>query len=295
MLQFKRFYRLTIGDYKTGQGIKVTDLQISFDISKSADNSVKSNSASIEIYNLSDNSLKILETEYPVAILEVGYGSVDNLKILFAGKVGDITTRKSGADRVTQLVIGSSYTELNHEAISKLVPAGGTVKTVVEELVKAFPNIKRGVYSGTNLNSVLINGYPLSGTLRAELNRLAKNYRLSWQIDDDVLYVTDSSRATSENFNSAFVISPKHGLIEIPYYTSGKKNKMKDDVDKIQGVQFNMLINAEVPVGGIIKLEDTIITGWFRVDNIRYSGSYRGGDWLQEVFCTSLEKVSKKG
>jgi hypothetical protein len=137
MRQFKRFYRLTVGDYKTRDGLEITDLQITFDISKSADNSAQSNSASIEIYNLSPNNLKILETEYPAAILEVGYESQNNLKILFAGKVGDVSTRKRGPDKVTQLIIGSSYTELNHETISKLVPSGGTVKTVVEELVKA--------------------------------------------------------------------------------------------------------------------------------------------------------------
>lgn len=295
MRQFNRFYRLTVGDYKTRDGLAITDLQISFDISKSADNSKKSNTASIEVYNLSDKSLKVLETDYPLAVLEVGYGSPENLKILFYGKIGSVSTRKSGADRVTQLLIGTAYTELNHDTLTKLVPAGGTVKDVVNELIKSFPNIKRGVFNGSNLDSVLINGYPLSGTLKAELNRLAKNYRLNWQIDDDVLYVSDAARATSENFNSAYVISPQSGLIEIPYYTSGKKNKMKKDETKVQGVQFNMLINPEVPIGGIIKLEGTEINGWFRTDTIRYSGAYRGGDWLQEVFCTSLEKVSKKG
>lgn len=295
MRQFKRFYKLTIGNYKSRDALFFTDLQISFDIHKSADNSVKSNNSSIKITNLSDSSLKLLETDYPAAILEVGYESEDNLKILFAGKVTEVTTEKSGADRITELLIGASYTTLNHEAVSKLVPAGSTVKTVVEELIKEFPEIKKGVYNVKNLDTILRNGYSLSGTLRSELNRLAKNYRLSWQVDNDILYISDSDRATSENFESAFVISPSSGLIEIPYRTSGKKNKMKKDKDKKQGVQFKMLINPEVPVGGIIKLEDTEINGWFRVDTLKYSGEYRGGDWVQEVFCTSLEKVSKSG
>lgn len=295
MRQFNRFYRLTIGDYKTRDGLAITDLQISFDISKSADSSKKAHTASIEIYNLSDKNLKILETEYPVAILEVGYESQDNLKILFYGKVGEVSTRKAGADRITELLIGTAYTELNHTGITKLVPSGGTVRNVVEELMKSFPTIKRGVFNGTNLDTVLHNGYPLSGTLKAELNRLAKNYSLSWQIDNDVLYVSDATRATTENFESAYVISPQSGLIEIPYYTSGKKNKMKFDPTKKQGVQFTMLINPDVPVGGIIKLDGTAVNGWFRTDTIKYKGTWRGGDWIQEVFCTALEKVSKQG
>jgi hypothetical protein len=54
-----------------------------------------------------------------------------------------------------------------------------------------------------------------------------------------------------------------------------------------------MLINPNVSAGEIIKLEDTEITGWYKVDSIRYSGSWRNGDWLQEVSCSAIEKVVK--
>lgn len=294
MQQFNRFYELTVGDYRTREGIVIRDLQLSFDISKSADNKKESNSASIEVVNLSAQHLKLLETSYPLATLKVGFQSRDNIRTLFSGEVGEVVTRKSGTDRTTQLILGSSYTELNHETISKIVPAGSTVGQVVEELLKTFPNIKRGNIIGTNLNSVLINGYPMSGTLRKELNRLATNYNLNWQIDNNTLSVSDSTRATTENFGTAFLITPRTGLIETPYYVSGKKGRASDDPESVQGVQFSMLINPEVPIGGIIKLQDTAINGWFRTDTIRYSGAYRGGNWIQEVYCTSLEKITKK-
>lgn len=293
ILQINRKYRLVIGDYQTGEGLELTQHQISFDILKTSDNSATTNSASIEITNLSDNSLKILETDYPVATFEVGYRNFQNLGMIFGGQIANVSTRKSGTDRVTQLILGSGYTDLNHQTLSKLVPPGKTVRDVCEELVEAFPNISRGVYNGSNLNSVLINGYSISGSLKDSLDTLANTYKLEWRIDDDTLYVNNRDRAESENFDAAYVISPSSGLIEIPYYTSGDKRRSLDDTAKKQSVQFSMLINPDLRAGGIIKLEDTDINGWYKVDTIRYSGSWRGGNWLQEISCSAIEKVIK--
>lgn len=292
--QFNRKYRLVIGDYQTRDGLELTDHQITFDILKSTDNSKQSNSASIEIYNLSENSLKILETDYPAASFEVGYGDYNKMGLLFGGQIANVNgTRKRGTDRVTQIILGSGYTELNHQTLSKLVPPGKTVKDVVEELRAGFPNITRGVYNGTNLNSVLINGYSISGTLKQSLDSLANTYKLEWRLDGDTLYVNDKSRAENENFESAYVISPSSGLIETPYYSSGDMRRTTEDDAKKQSVQFSMLINPAIRPGMIIKLEDTNITGWYKVDTCRYSGSYRGGNWLQEVNCSAIEKVIK--
>jgi len=293
-MQRDRKYRLTVGDYKSGNGVQFTTHQVSFDISKSSDNSKKSNSASIEIYNLSDATLKALEVDYPAAIFEVSYESTNNLQVLFAGQVTNTSTRKQGTDRVTQLIMGTGYTELNHQTLNKLVPAGSTVKDVAEELVKAFPNISRGVYNGTNFNSKLINGYAISGTLKSQLDRLSQAYKLEWRIDKDTLYINDKSRAATENFATAFVISPSTGLIEIPYYTSGDARRTVDDNVKRQSVQFSMLINPNIIAGDIIKLEDTAITGWYKVDECRYSGSWRDGSWLQEIMGSAIEQVQKK-
>lgn len=293
-IQANRKYRLIIGDYQTGDGLEITDLQVSFDVSKSSDNSNHSNSASIEIYNLSDNSLKVLQTDYPAAVFEVGYGSIANgLKVLFAGQVTNVSTRKSGTDRVTQILLGSGYTELNHSTLSKVVPAGRTVKDVCDELLKSFPNVSRGVFNGTNLNNVVSKGYPISGTLKESLDKLSDTYSLEWRLDGDVLYINDKDRAENENFAEAYIISPSSGLIEIPYYVSGDIKKSTNDKTKKQGVQFTMLINPSVYAGMIIKLEDTEITGWFKVDSVRYSGQWRNGSWIQDVRCSAIEKVNK--
>ena len=56
--QINRVYELIVGNAVSGEGLQINDLQCTFDISKSSSNKDKTNSASIEIYNLSNESLK---------------------------------------------------------------------------------------------------------------------------------------------------------------------------------------------------------------------------------------------
>lgn len=292
ILQRNRQYRLTVGDYKTGNGLLIEDLQVTFDISKSTNNKNRTNSATIEVYNLSEESLKVLDTDYPAAMFEAGYLDTGGPKRLFSGQVTNVSTRKSGTDIVCQLTMGSGYTELNHETLSDVVPPGNNVQDAIEKLRKAI-GADRGVYNGTNLNNEIIYGYPLSGTPKEMLDELAEKYQLDWQLDDGVLYVHDNDRAATEQFQLAYVISPFTGLIERPYRVSGDKRRSKKDKVKKPGVQLKILLNPEIKAGDIIQIEEGLLKGWYKVDSIRHTGSWRGDNWFTEIKGSSLEKVIK--
>ena len=291
-LQKDRKYQLIVGDYKNGNGLLIENLQVTFDISKSSDNKNKTNSAAIEIYNLSDESLKILDTDYPAAVFSAGYSGI-GIKQLFSGQVSLVTTRKSGTDRVTQLRLGTSYTELNHNVLSQLTSPGRTVKDVFEDIRKAIPGVSRGVYNGTNLNNQVLYGYPLMGTPKEMLNELSEKYQVDWQIDDEVLYAHDKDRANDENFQQAYVISKYTGLIDNAYRVTQKSDRSTKDEVKKQGVQWRMLLNPDIKAGSIVKLEDTLIQGWYRVDSLRHFGGFRDNDWFTEVQASAIEKVVK--
>lgn len=290
--QRNRVYQLIIGDYKNKQGLLVDSLQVTFDISKSTNNKKRTNSAAIEIYNLSDESLKLLDLDYPVASFSAGYKDTGGAKLLFSGKVTNVSTRKSGADRVTQIQMGTGYTELNHQVLSELVPPGGTVKDVAEAIRKNLPGVSRGLYNGTNLNNPIIYGYPLMGTPRDMLDELSEKYSVDWQVEGDTLYLHNVDRANTENFPQAYVISRYTGLMDKAYRVAGDKRRSKKDIARKPGVQLKILLNPDIVAGDIIKLEDSIITGWFRVDDLRHTGGWRSNDWYTEIRATALEKVT---
>lgn len=289
--QFQRVYELIVGDTASGEGLRLNDLQLTFDISKSSSNKDKTNSASIEVYNLSDEDLRIIDVDYPYASFSAGYRNI-GAKNLFSGQVTDVSTRKSGPDRITQILMGAAYTEINHQMLSSITPPGRTVKDVAEDIRKAIPNVSRGVYNGTNLNNPILYGYPLQGTPKDMLNELSNKYAIDWQIDDDVLYIHDSDRGNTERFEDVYIISPESGLIDNAYRAQGDVRRSAKDKVKAQSVQWKTLLNGDIVAGDIVKLEDTLIQGYYKVTDLRHYGDFRGSSWYTEVKATAIDKVS---
>lgn len=289
--QFQRVYELIVGDTASGEGLRLNDLQLTFDISKSSSNKDKTNSASIEVYNLSDEDLRIIDVDYPYASFSAGYRNI-GAKLLFSGQVTDVSTRKSGPDRITRILMGAAYTEINHQMLSSITPPGRTVKDVAEDIRKAIPNVSRGVYNGTNLNNPILYGYPLQGTPKDMLNELSNKYAIDWQIDEDVLYIHDSDRGNTERFEDVYIISPESGLIDNAYRVQGDVRRSAKDKVKAQSVQWKTLLNGDIVAGDIVKLEDTLIQGYYKVTDLRHYGDFRGSSWYTETKATAIDKVS---
>lgn len=290
MLQRQRIYELILGDYKSKNkdAISITNLQVTFDVSKSSDNRRKSNSANIEIYNLSNNTLaKIDSTEYLGASLSCGYED-SGLVNLITGQLVEVTTRRVGPDKVTTVVIGEGYIELNQQYLKTLTPAGSTVEQTIEEIRKQMPGIVKGGYVGLNKNQQCLYGYPLTGTPRQMLSEICEANRMEYRIDRDALYVTDESQLSDKNLTTAFRLSADTGLIDISFRTTSDGAKLKGDKTKRKGVQFKALLNGRIFPGSPVLIQSEFITGVYRVANARYYGGYNDNDWYIDCFCEEL-------
>lgn len=286
-----RRYRLIIGDYQKDEAFEVTSHEMSFDISKTSDNKTSTNSARIEITNLNSEAENLVNTDYAYVQLDVGFGDDSDLKTIYIGQAVNVVTRKSNADVVTQMVCGTGYTELNHTSLSKVIPENTTVKEAFELIIRDIPNVDRGVFNGVNINSKITKGYTTNGTVKEVLDKLSDAYKLEWRINDNTFFANDVGKGDTDKYLSAYVVNETTGLIDEPYRTSGDGRKGTADETKTKGVQFQMLINPNLTVGNIVKLESQRIEGWFKVDEIRYHGSYRGNDWVQDVLCSYIEQV----
>lgn len=283
-----RGYQLIIGDYRNdpNNGALIENLQITFEVSKSISNKDRTNSATIEIYNLDEDTLALLDKEYIAADFWAGYENL-SIKRLFAGEVVEVSTRKQGTDVVTQIRMGAGYSQVTQGVLSQLVSPGRTVKEVYEELRKNVKGINRGVYNGANLNNPVIDGYPIYGNAKSELNKLSQATQTQWQIDGDVLYVSDAGMGWMKDKGQAIVISPDSGLIDLAYKVAAEGYKKKQDPSKVAGIQFQSLINSDLIPGCIIKLEqdDKALDGYYVVNSSRFTGDFRGNAWYVECRC----------
>jgi hypothetical protein len=127
------------------------------------------------------------------------------------------------------------------------------------------------------------------------LDELSEKYSVDWQIDDDTLYVHDSDRGNSEKFELAYVVSKYTGLVDNAYRTSGDVRRSEKDKVKKPSIQFKMMLNPDIVAGSIIKLDDTLIKGWIKVDSLRHWGGWRDTPWYTEVQGSMIEKVVNNG
>ncbi|MNQ83849.1 hypothetical protein D3C85_989510 [compost metagenome] len=184
---------------------------------------------------------------------------------------------------VTQIQFSPNYTELNHETLSQVVPAGKTVKEIALEVAKVLPGVSRTVFNGTNINTPVIDGYPIVGSPRETLDELSKAYELHWSVDDGVLDIHDAAGASTDDLTTAFIIGPYTGQVDRPYATSGDPKRKKKDVAKKKGVQVKIILNPEIRTGSIVKLVDENFEGYYKVSSLRSYGEFRGTDWYTDL------------
>lgn len=298
--QRDRIYSLIVGDDE--KAFFINNLQMKFNVTKNSDNSEDKNRAVVEIYNLSESTRKALEKDYIQVRLDVGYARI-GLVTLFTGQVVSISNSKikpflsvrSGQDIVTKLEIDEMHTPLNHSIQSKIVPEGAVVKDAILELIKDIPEITHNEMNGEGIKKRLHDGFPIHGSPRAVLNRVAKAYNLEWQIDNGVLMVADKYKSYMRNTDKVPMIGQMSGLIEAPEFVSSggrrgiastnSQNNVKGDAAK-DSLKLKVLLNPTLVAGSYFKLEYKDLTGYYKIDEVTFRGDYRGDDWYSELTCS---------
>lgn len=288
MLQKDRIYALTIGDYKEGRGVRITELQCRFNVHKAADQKRKPAGATIEVYNLSKSTLDLLDSDYIQATLEVGYVATGLHKIV-TGNVKEISTRDHGTDTVTRILIGEAYSALNQNRAGGTLPAGKTGEDFLEMIRGNMPGIAKGAYTGSGVKKVLPYGLPVNTTPKDALDEFCEANQLEWRVENNALYVTDQAGLVNKNKTTAPVISATTGMIGIPFRTTEKGKKIKGSKTRRKGVQFNALLNASIAPGILIYLLSEDIKGWYKINDVEYLGDYRGNDWYVSCFCSLVD------
>ncbi|MDL2185611.1 hypothetical protein P5706_15610 [Pseudomonas sp. ChxA] len=289
MQQKNRIYSLTLGNTETGEGVEINNLQVRFNVSKSADNKKKPSSATVEVYNLSHNTLNLLSDKFVSCILKVGYES-SGLVAILTGNVKELQTTQQGTDRVTVLQLGEAFSKLNHQKINTIVPPGATVNDVIDTVRKYMPEVARGNYTGGKLNSPLPYGYSLNGTPRELLTKLCKEKRMEWRVDGDALYVCDENGLVSTETQSAPHISAATGMVGVPYRASEPATKLPKDKSARKGLKVTTLLNPNIVPGKIVHVDSPDVKGWYRVNDVTFVGDFRGNDWYSDCFCTFLSE-----
>lgn len=328
MYQYNRAYQLTINDRETGTlytiqsgGIGDDSLRVKFDIQKNVDNRATTNTASLKVYNLSQDTLdKLSQKELACqVVLKVGYGG--ELVEILVGDVLQIQTNQDGSEIETEFVIYEGFAALNAAKISKTYPENSTIKDVITD-ISTNNDVPIKSISGDNSLKTLAYGFPAFGTFKQILDEMCYANDLEWDIGNGNLTVKDKrGRTPDATKETAIVLNYETGLIGIPQtnyekvstsvdvplqsnedrITPLEKVNKKGNVVKaktLKKIRFNVeckaLLNPQCKPNVLVKIESLKapnLSGYYRVRTIKYSGDTRGGEWHMNIWCDNVEDL----
>lgn len=257
--QFGRVCYLILG--KGGNGIKITDLRMTFDIKKSSDENP--NTAKIEIYNLNPEHQNLLLKEWADIQLMAGYKGAERL--IFSGQIRTATPKIQGTDRIITIESGDGDREVLRGFINKTLTKGCTANQVVAECQNSMfgvPNAHKD-----DLATTYSRGRVLSGRASDVLTKQTKQDGAQWSIQDGQMLVLKGDNVRP---NAVWLINQSTGMLGSPEPTQ-------------DGVKVKTLLNPAYLIGGVAKIDSAIYQGGVRIESITHSGDTHGSDWCSEL------------
>ena len=194
--------------------------------------------------------------------------------LVLVGVITSAITTRSNADRITELSVVDSYTELRDTYIKVSLNGKVNSKTVYNTIAK-----KMGlpIKFGKDVKFKKVpNGFSYVGKAKNALHKIATFNKNSWSIQDGIILVAVPGHAVK---TSGYLLSEKTGLIDIPRKITISTEKKKEK----SGWEVKYFLNGAIGVNDTVQLKSDRASGYFRVHKVTIDGDNMEGDWI----CTA--------
>ena len=312
----KRHITVTIGE----PGLQTTwearpgpnSMRIDFEVKKYANTSTFGmNTASIELYNLSDLMSKaLIEKELPVLLL-AGYEGEEN--IIFNGRVGtslrvkksadvpDVITNvlcSSGLKNVQQSIVNVTIEKMEIKAFLRILCGG--IEVVSDLGAKVNANVTAQFRKNLTGNDIEgnIGQRTFNDNLMDVLTKLSNEFMFDFQVGENVIIFQQRQG------KSTFLIKPENGLIGIPEITemgvdlatflnpsfeTGEVFNLSSRFSnfKLGALNFLDRINVDGDIRSRRVNTDNRYEGDYRIIELIHKGSSHTNVWQSEITAQS--------
>ncbi|MBQ9347325.1 MAG: hypothetical protein IJT94_08320 [Oscillibacter sp.] len=257
-------------------------LHISFSVEKSDTESA--NTAKIQVWNLSPQNLKTLDTKDIIVELRAGYA--DQMALILVGNVVHVTTVPDEADRMTEIEVVDGRVELRDANIS--VSRNGKVDT--KDLYSYLAGqMGLSVKFAKDLSYVQFpNGFSFVGKGKNALQRVAKANGHAWTIQNGVIQITLPGRPLT---TQGYLLNSDTGLISIPKRITISQSS--DNSDSLTGWEVEYFLNGAVGVNDVVQLQSSTANGYYRVHKVTFDGDNIEGDWVCNAQLLEIKTLPK--
>lgn len=300
--QYLRKGTLLVADDE--EALDLSALRFSFQI-KAADVESPTN-AWIRVFNLSEDTVARIRSEFTRVILQAGYG--DNVGAIFDGTIKQYRLgRVDGKTTYFDILAADGDIAYNNAVVNTTLASGSTYRDRIKAAVdpmKPFGVAGQQVLM-PDTGGVLPRGKVLFGMSRVQLRHLAQSMGAAWSIQNGVVRMTPKKGYLP---NEVVVLNGQTGLIGRPEQT-------------VDGIRARCLINPNIVVGGRVKIDNAAINqtvrqdpnsapvpynqwaglqllanistdGIYRVYVIEYEGDTRGQEWYADLTLLAIDPTN---
>lgn len=256
------------GQPEQGQPFVIKGLRMVFRIVKTA--KVEANTLRLDIYNLTDETVKELTVKGLSITVTAGYVGFE--EVLFKGDVRSANDAWTGIDRVTTIEAGDGDCALRTRVSSESHGPGTPAKSViVGDAGKCGLSI--GEVQGLDGKTVG-KGISSCGMLRDRLEWGGARFKVDASIQNGELRVIEKNRTSSEE---VVVLNPDTGLLHRPSSSEC-------------GRRVVSLLNPKLVPGRGVLVESSALKGLFKVVRVVHRGDTHGaGGTGQQGWTSEIE------
>lgn len=275
---FKRKAQVTVG--KLGEtGKQIDGVRFSFSIEMT--DTKHTNKGSIDIYNLSEETLGYLEQKDASIIIKTAYDDQE-FSTLFIGNITEFETDFNGVDIVTKVKCRDGYIPLTERKLSLSFAAGSNTQQIVKNITAQL-NLNKGDYSKIP-NLSYKQGFSFVGAPGTALDTVLARSGWEWTIVNNTLIVSKENESSNETIMQ--YISPDTGLVDQPKRFKERARAGKTKVKKnrlLDGWKIKSLIIPSIQPKSLIKVSSKELDGTFLVKAVKFTGDTHSQDWYAEI------------
>lgn len=242
--------------------------RIAFSVSKNITSDA--NSATIQIYNLSESTIATFASRGLWVEIWAGYKSDNSINLIYAGAIQTVSVSKDEVDKVCSITCRTDW-DLDRKVCTYSVFSFVDLKTI---LFKILTDAKIP-YSPTRILVSGNSGYRGIGeinTIRNSLNNLANWFDFSWSIQDyGFLAISDDQ------------VLPIKNDIHTPLISSNIVPKENDRT--LEGYSIKCVLDGRLQVGNLITF-NSLYNGnkTFKLYKVEHRGDTHSDVWESDLF-----------
>jgi len=236
------------------------------------DDDPKPNVSTVEIYNLSNDTIHRIKRGETCTI-EAGYRG--DYGVIASGKVTSVMTRREGVDKITTITVmeGDDYSRVKVDKKNstdkkslKITFKKGTKASVIIKRLCSVLGIKLA-YMKLPKDVVYKNGYTVTGLILNTLEEIVKDCGASMYYRRGQMVI----RSIKEGTDERFILKEDTGLIESPE---------PFEEENIKGYKVKCLLQHRITTASIIEIQSKTAKGKYRARK----GEHRadGNDFVTE-------------